>query len=140
MSDSPIAAVLRAVDALDIEACVSLLAPGCRLLATDGRVAEGVAQARALLGDFLGELNRTTHRVTAEWNPEPGVWIAELEATYELRDRGRHGPYPRVMVVRAGQDGITDLRFYGSHEPPLSDSERPYEEVRSGSGRWLPTL
>jgi hypothetical protein len=66
------------------------------------------------------------------------VWIAEMEAIYEMRDGARHGPYKRAVVVLADDQGITHLRFYGSHELPLT-SHRPYQEVQAGT-HWLPTL
>src|ERR1700756_4345133 len=99
MTGSPIAAVLRAVDSLDVDACVSMLSPTCRLLLADGRTANGAQQGRAVLGDFMAALHATTHRITSEWNPEPDVWIAEVEATYELLDRGLHGPYQRAVIL-----------------------------------------
>jgi ketosteroid isomerase-like protein len=138
VSGSPISAVLDALDALDTDALTALLAPSARLLRTDGRAATGVDEVRAALTEFVSELRANTHSITAEWHPEDGVWIAELDATYELRDGERHGPYRRAVVLRSGDDGITDLRFYGSHELPLA-AHRPYQDVRAGT-HWLPTL
>jgi hypothetical protein len=135
---SPLSGVLDTLDTLNVDAVIALFAPGGQLLRTDGRVADGVDEVRKSISDFVGPLRSTTHSISTEWHPEDGVWIAELTATYELRDGERHGPYPRVAVLRTGEDGITALRFYGSHELPLT-SHRPYQEVRAGS-HWLPTL
>jgi len=139
MPDSPITAVLRALDALDVAACVALFAPDGKLLTTDGRTATGVEQVGAVLSDFMSALRGTTHAVSSEWAVEDGVFVAEMVAHYELRDFGRHGPYPRAIVLRHGPGGITDLRFYGSHELPLATSTHPYQDVYA-AGHWMPTL
>jgi hypothetical protein len=41
-------------------------------------------------------------------------------------------------VIRGDENGISDLRIYGSHELPLT-SHAPYRDVSSGT-HWLPTL
>jgi hypothetical protein len=138
VAGSPISVVLDALDALDIDALVAQLAPGSCLLRTDGRAAEGTDEVRSALGEFVSELYGTTHSISDEWHPEDGVWIAEMEATYEMKNGTRHGPYKRAVVLRADERGITDIRFYGSHELPLN-AHRPYQEVRAGT-HWLPTL
>src|SRR5579863_640465 len=113
-------AVLRALDALDLEAAVALFAPDASLSTLFGETASGRDRVREVLGQFLGELRASHHDVGAEWNPEPGVWLAEMSATYELADFSRRGPYGRVMVLREGKDGIEQLRIYGGHELPLA--------------------
>jgi len=138
VSGSPISAIVDALDALDIDALVSQLAPDASLLRTDGRSADGVDEVRTALVEFVSELYGTTHTVSDEWHPEDGVWIAEMEAIYEMKNGVRHGPYKRAVVVRTDARGITQLRFYGSHELPLT-AEHPYREVRAGT-HWLPTL
>jgi hypothetical protein len=138
MPDSPLSVLLDKLDELDVDSVISQLAPGGDLLRTDGRVADGIDQVRESLNEFVAPLRATTHSITAEWHPEEGVWIAELDAGYELRDGERHGPYKRVAVLRTGEGGITSLHFYGSHELPLT-SHLPYREVRAGT-HWLPTL
>lgn len=139
MPESPVADVLAAIDALDIDAFTSMFAPVGKLMTADGRVANDRAQVQHLIREFVSDLRATTHRVTAEWHPEPDLWIAELDATYELNNYAQLGPYPRAMFLRKAPDGIHDLRFYGLHERPLTDSTRAYQEVYGG-GRWLPTL
>lgn len=139
VSESPVASVLAAIDALDIDAFTALFAPDGRLLTVDGRVANGSDEVRQVIGRFAQDLRGTSHRVTAEWHPEPDVWIAELDATYELTNYAQLGPYARAIVLRGGSGGIHELRFYGLHERPLIDSTRGYQEV-FGSGHWLPTL
>ncbi len=132
-------AVLRALDARDLDAGMSLFAPHAKLTTAFGESAEGLDQVRGVLGRLLTELRSTHHSVTAEWNPEPGVWIAEMTATYELSDFSERGPYQRVIVLRAGDDGIEQMNIYGAHETPLPQDGRPYREVQGPHG-WLPTL
>lgn len=139
MPRSPIATVLKAIDALDVETFTGLFAPEGRLMTVDGRIANGAAELRQVISRFIADLRATSHRQTAEWHPEPDVWIAELEATYELTNYAQLGPYARAIVLRDGSDGIRELRIYGLHERPLIDSTRGYQEV-FGAGHWLPTL
>jgi hypothetical protein len=139
MSDSPMLAVLAAIDALDLDTAISMVAADASFATPYGEQAQGREQVRALLGAFLAELRSTQHDVTSLWNPEPSVWIAEVSATYELNDFSRRGPYGRVFVLRAGDQGIEQLRIYGAHELPLAESGEPYREVRGPHG-WLPTL
>ncbi len=136
MSESPIDQLLSAIDKLDMDAVMALLAPDVRLLTADGRRAEGTAPVRELLADFLAMLRSCTHRITAEWHPDD-VWIAEIEATYELKDRTRIGALARAFVLRARSDGVADLHVYGASERPLSD--RPKAGIWL-EGRWLPPL
>lgn len=139
MSDSLLIAALAAIDSLDLDTTMALFAPDATLHTTYGEQAVGREQVRAELGMFFGELRSTQHEVTSLWNPEPGVWIAEMLATYELTDFSRRGPYGRAFVVRTGDHGILQLRIYGSHEQPLPESGLQYREVRGPHG-WLPTL
>ncbi len=139
MPESPVAAALAAIDALDVDAFSSMFAPDGRLMTTDGRVANDNQQVRHLITEFVGDLRATAHHVTAEWHPEADLWIAELDATYELTNYAQLGPFSRAMFLREDSEGIQDLRFYGLHERPLTDSTRAFQEVY-GSGRWLPTL
>jgi hypothetical protein len=137
MKGSPLDEFLGALDALDADAAMAVMAPDCRLLTVHGRRAEGAEAVRALLGDFLAALHSTSHRVTAQWHVD-GVWIAEVDACYELKDRVRIGDLPRAFVARAGPDGLTDVRVYGAHEGRLDDD-------RSGqglmfAGHWMPPL
>lgn len=139
MSDSALIAVLAAIDSLDLDTTMSLFAADATFHTTYGEQAVGREQVRGELGTFLGELRSTQHEVTSLWNPEPDVWIAEMLATYELSDFSRRGPYGRVFVARTGDEGIEQLRIYGSHELPLPESGLQYREVRGPHG-WLPTL
>ncbi|MGO9819060.1 MAG: hypothetical protein ACLPTJ_00225 [Solirubrobacteraceae bacterium] len=139
MPESPVASTLAAIDALDIDAFTALFAPDGRLLTVDGRIANGSSEVREVIGRFAAHLRATHHRLTAEWHPEPDVWIAELDATYELTNYAQLGPYARAIVLRNGSEGIRELRIYGLHERPLIESTRGYQEVY-GSGHWLPTL
>jgi uncharacterized protein (TIGR02246 family) len=138
MADSPISAVLSAMEALDVEGCIALFTPDGRLLTTDGEVAEGLNAVRAVLSNLFADLQAATYRVTAQWHPEDDVWIAEVDATYDLKEHGLRGPYPRAVVLRGGRE-IGELRVYGRHELPLTESSVPYREVLAGN-RWLATL
>jgi hypothetical protein len=138
VAGSPISELLDSLAALDIDAVIGRFAPNGSLLRTDGSEAAGADAVRKALSEFLADLRGTVYSITAEWHPEDGVWIAEVEATYDLTDGTRHGPYGRAIVLRADGTGITDLRFYGAHELPLV-AHLPYREVRAGT-HWLPTL
>lgn len=139
MSDSPIPVFLSAVDALDLEAAVSLFDREAVLNMAFGDEAVGEQQLRTVLSAFLAGLRATQHHLTSEWNPEAGVWIAEFSALYELRDFSRLGPYRRAVVVRTADHLIKQMAIYGAHELPLPEEGRPYTNVRGPHG-WLPTL
>jgi SnoaL-like domain len=138
VSQSPIDKLLGAIDKLDVEAAMALMAPDCRLLTADGRRAEGTGAVRGLLTDFLARLRSATHRITAQWHQDD-VWIAEVEANYELTDWMKTGTLPRVFVLRQGPAGLTAVHAYGAHEQPLSEYRTGEEGMRIG-GRWLPPL
>src|SRR2546428_11551061 len=138
MSESPIEQLLGAIDKRDVEGAMALMAPNCRLLAVDGRRAEGEAGVRALLTDFVATVRSTTHRITAQWHQDD-VWIAEVEATYELTDRLRIGALPRAFVLRDGPDGFVELHVYGAHERQLTEHRTGDEGMRIG-GQWIPPL
>ena len=139
MNESPIERLLAAIDRLDVEAVTALLAPEPRLLAVDGRRAEGTEEVRELVTAFLAALRSTTHEITAQWHVD-NVWIAEVDASYELRDFLRMDALPRAVVLREGPAGIADLRFYGAHEHPLSEHRTAEEWGRLVRGRWIPPL
>jgi hypothetical protein len=136
--ESPIERLLGAVDRLDLEAAMALMAPQGRMLAVDGRRAEGVDEVRELIADFLAHLRSTTHTITAQWHQDD-VWIAEVDATYELTDWLLTGSLPRAVILRAGPDGVTDVRVYGAHEPDLADEDPDPGAIHIG-GRWMPSL
>ena len=138
MSESPIAQLLDAVDRLDVQGAVALMAADARILVVDGRRAAGTEAIAELLTAFLSALRSTSHRITAQWNQDD-VWIAEVDASYELRDWLRLDALPRVFVARIGQDGIADLRVYGAHEHQLTE-HRTGEEGMWVGGRWVPPL
>ncbi len=128
---------LAAVDTLDPDAVRGLLAPECRLHMADGQAAQGREAVRDLLGAFLGTLRSTVHTITEQWHVHD-VWIAEVQARYELRDHLQL-TLPRVFIARHGPQGITDLRAYGAHERPLSE-HRTGEEGMWVGDRWIPPL
>ncbi len=117
---------------------MALIAPDCRMMVVDGRRVEGAEAVRELFTEFLGELRSTTHRIIAEWHLDD-VWIAEVEATYELTDMVRLGVRPRAFVAHEGPDGLVELHAYGAHERPLSAHEGGDGELRLG-GQWIPPL
>ena len=117
---------------------MALVAPDCRLLGVDGRRTEGADAVREMLTDFLATLRSTTHRVTAQWHQDD-VWIAEVEATYELTDRLKLDAVPRAFVLRDGSEGFVELHAYGARERPLTDHPSTEQGIRLG-GRWIPPL
>jgi hypothetical protein len=138
VSQSPIEQLLDAIDKRHVEGAMALIAPSCRLLVVDGRRAEGGAGVRELFTDFVATVRSSTHRITAQWHPD-GVWIAELETSYELTDWSKISALPRACVLREGPDGVAELHFYGAHERQLSDRRTGEEGMRIG-GRWIPPL
>ena len=136
MEASPITQWLDAIDRRDVG--LSVLAPDVRMLAADGRRAEGHDGVAELLGAFLGRLRLVEHRVTAQWHVDD-VWIAEVEATYETTDYFRTAPLPRAIIARTSAAGIDDLRIYGAHEHPVGE-HRTGEEGMWVGGRWVPPL
>jgi hypothetical protein len=138
VEQSPIAQLLEAIDGLDFDAAAALFADDCRVLTPDGRRAEGMQAVRELLADMRDSLRSTAHRITAQWHQE-NVWIAEVEATYELKDWLRLTALPRAFVLRDGPEGVIDLRVYGAHERPLSDHPTGEEGMWIGE-RWMPPL
>jgi hypothetical protein len=118
---------------------MSQFAPAAVVTMPFGEEAVGDQQIRSQLREFIAELRATQHHLTSEWNPEPGVWIAELTATYELTDFSRRGPYKRAIIVHADDDRIDRMSIYGAHELPLAEEDHPYTNVRGPHG-WLPTL
>jgi SnoaL-like domain len=138
VAESPISQLLSALDRLDVDGAMALFAPDARILMADGRRAEGAQGIRALLEGFVEAIRQTSHEVTAEWHPD-GVWIAEVSASYHLKDRLRTGALPRIFVIRAGKRGIDDARVYGAHEHPLDEHHGGEEGMWLG-GRWIPPL
>lgn len=138
MDPSPIARLLADIDRLDLEAVAASFAPDADLLMVDGRRAHGIDALREVLGEFISHLRATTHEVTAQWH-EDGVWIAELDATYELQDYSQTGPLPRALILREGPEGIHDLRVYGAHEHLLAEHRTGEEGMWVGQ-RWIPPL
>jgi hypothetical protein len=138
VSESPIEQVLTAIDTLDVDAIIGRFAPDVGLLTVDGRRAAGIEAARELLLSFLGQLRSASHRIIAQWH-EDDVWIAEVEASYELADLMQLNALPRAFVLRAGPAGISELHAYGAHEQPLSEHRTGSEGLWAG-GRWIPPL
>ena len=138
MSNSPIEQLLEAIDRLDVDGVSALLAPDARCLSADGRRAEGREAVRELIGDLLTRLRSATHRITSQWRVDD-VWIAEVDANYELQDWLQLNDLPRVFVLRMGAEGIADLRVYGAHEHPLTEHRTGEEGMWVGS-RWIPPL
>ena len=139
MPETPLQAVLHALETLDADAAVALFAPDGSLETVFGQRADGRDQVRTLLGAFFAGLRATHYELTSEWHPEEGLWVGELTANYELADRSRRGPYRRAVVVRCASAGIQEMSLYGAHELPLSESGHAYAEVRGADG-WMPTL
>jgi hypothetical protein len=139
VNESPIERLLAATDALDIDALVALFAPDGRLLAADGRRAEGTEAVRELLASILGALRSTSHEIKAQWQVD-GAWIAEIEADYELRDFHRVGAVPLALVVRTGPEGIVDVHIYGAQEHPPGEHDTGEEWGTMVRGHWIPPI
>ena len=138
MSESPIEELLGAMDGMDVEAVVALFEPEARLVSADGQRAEGTQAVREVISAFIATLRSTTHRITAQWHVD-NAWIAEVDASYELRDWLQLNALPRAVVLREGPAGIADVRFYGAHEQQLSDHPTGGEGMWVGE-RWIPPL
>jgi hypothetical protein len=138
VSESPIEALLDAFDRLDADAIVAMSAPECRVRTADGRAAEGRQAVGELIASLIAELRSTSHRIVAQWHVD-AVWIAEVEASYELKDWLRLNALPRAYVVREGPDGICEVHAYGAHERPLTDHRTGDEGMWIGE-RWIPPL
>jgi hypothetical protein len=128
---------LTAVDRLDGDAVMALCAEECTFSSVDGRHAEGRQAVGQLLKDFLSQLRSTTHQVTSQWH-EGDTWIAEVRATYELRDWLLIENLPRAFFVQMGAGGIIAVRTYGGHEHPLSDRDEGGDSSRIGGRPFLP--
>jgi hypothetical protein len=142
VSDSPIEQLLRALDSLDVDAAVALMTPDCRLRTADGRRAVGADAVRELLTEFVAAVRSMTHRITGHWH-EHEVWIAEVEADYELQDWLKLTALPRAFIVRTRAGALADIRAYGAHERPLADHNATAEGTCDGlliGGRWIPPL
>jgi hypothetical protein len=137
VEQSPLVDLLAAIDKLDIDQVMDLCAPDCRLMAVDGRQAEGRRATRQLLVDFLDQIRSTTHQITAQWH-QGDVWFAEVLATYELKDWLKTEGLRRAFVIRVGPDGICDVRVYGANERELSDHRSGEEPFRIGGRLVLP--
>lgn len=137
MEQSPLVNLLVAIDKLDIDEMMALCSPECRLMAVDGRRAEGREATRQLLVDFLDQIRSTSHEITAQWH-QGDVWFAEVLATYELKDWLKVEGLPRAFVIRTGADGIRDIRVYGANERELSDHRSGNEPFRIGGRLVLP--
>ena len=138
MKESALEQLLAAIDGLDVEAVMALVGPEPRFLAADGRRAAGAGAVRALVTELLGALRATTHRITAEWHLDD-VWIAEVEADYELQDFLELNALPRVFILRTAEGLILDIRVYGAHEHLLTDHRTGEEGMWIGT-RWVPPL
>jgi ketosteroid isomerase-like protein len=138
MGESPIGPFCAAIDSLDADAVMALIAPGGELVLVDGSRAQGTDAVRQLLSDFFKLLRSTTHHVSAEWH-DGDVWIAEIAATYERADGMRTGELARAMVLHEQADGIAAVRVYGMQPPLLADPPGQEEGLRLG-GRWIPPL
>jgi SnoaL-like domain len=137
VEESPFAGLLAAVDQLDHDAVMALCAENCYMTTNDGRHAEGRQAVGQLLKDFFSQLRSTTHRITSQWH-DGGTWIAEVLATYELRDFLLIEDLPRAFFVQVADDGIASVRTYGANERPLSDHATGDELTRVGGRPFLP--
>jgi hypothetical protein len=137
MSESPIEQLLAACDKRDADLVMALCAPDIRFRTADGRHAEGTQAVRELLASFLSTLRSTHHRLLTQWHIGE-MWIAEVEADYELEDWLQLKALPRAFFLRASAEGIAELRVYGAHERPLTEHDRGEEGTWIGGRPMLP--
>ena len=138
MSGSPIEELLSAIDVLDLDRTLALLAPECTFLMADGHAGAGHEALGEALGELFAHLHRVEHRISAQWHVDE-VWIAELEADYELTDRSRLLALPRALILRKEEQGISDLRVYGAHEREIYERDLAPGGLVIG-GRYMPPL
>jgi hypothetical protein len=138
VDESPIQRLIDAIDHLDASAVAAMCAKDCKMLSVNGARANGIDAVKAMVAEYLAGLRSSHHRITAEWHLD-NVWIAEMEATYELRDRLLMRDLPRAMFLRDGPDGFCDLRVYGAHERSILDRPTGEEGMWVGE-RWIPPL
>jgi hypothetical protein len=138
MNDSPIEKLLEALDRLDVEAVLALMAPDGKLLRADGRRAQGKDAVREVVTELVNALRSASYRVAAQWHHDD-VWIAEVEVSYEFRDWLQLNAIPRAFFVYDGPDGIADIHVYGAHERPITEHRTGEEGMRLGD-RWIPPL
>jgi len=139
VNESSIERLLAAVDALDVEAVVALFAEEARVLAADGRRAEGAEEVRELVTPALASLRSTSYEIMGQWQVDD-VWIAEVDASYELRDFYGVDAVPLAFIMRSGPEGIVDARFYRAHERPVSEHDAGEQWGRLVRGHWIPLL
>jgi hypothetical protein len=138
VNESPLEALLESFDRLDIEGVMALLAPDPQFLLVDGRRADGAEEVRELVTSLVSDLRSTAHRIVSQWHQDD-VWIAEVEADYELADWLQRKALPRAVFVRHGPDGISELHVYGAHERPIAEHRTGEEGMWLGD-RWIPPL
>jgi hypothetical protein len=138
VEESLLTRLLEAIDRLDADAVMELMAPEVRFMTVDGRRAEGFGPTRHLLESFLSDVRSTTHEITSQWHVDD-AWIAEVNATYVLQDHLEIRDRPRVFVLRKGPQGVTDFRAYGAREQPLTE-HRTGEDGTWLRERWIPPL
>ena len=138
MERSPVEQLLAAVDRRDVEGVMALVVPEVRASGRRWKPRRRGRGGAELLAEFLATLRSTAHRITAQWQ-EDDVWIAEVDADYELQDCLELKALPRVFIVRTGDGAIADLRVYGAHEHPLTDHRTGEEGMWIGT-RWVPPL
>lgn len=138
MSSSPIETLLDSFDRLDVEGVMGLLAPDPRLRLADGRRADGAEAVRELVAGLIAELRSTAHRIVSQWHQDD-VWIAEVEADYELTDWLELKALPRAFFLKQAPDGISEVHVYGAHEHPIAEHRTGEEGMWIGE-RWIPPL
>jgi hypothetical protein len=138
LSASPIERFIDAIDVLDVETAVTLMGPDCVLLTTTGDTAEGAGPVSKLLAEFLDPVRSTAHRILTHWHVDD-VWIAEVEADYELTNDTRIGSLPRAIFWASQPNGSAVVHFYGAHEGAIRDLGKPAGAMLL-DGHWIPPL
>jgi len=117
---------------------VALMGPDCRMLAATGRSYEGAGAVSNMIVELFEVVRSTSHRILTQWQLDD-VWIAELEANYELTNDARIGGLPRAMFWRSQPNGSAVLHIYGAHERDIRAFGRPAGALLL-DGDWIPPL
>src|SRR5438128_2736436 len=103
--------LFAAVDTRDPAAPLEHLTDDIRFRFGNGPEVNGKAEFERGGVDFFGSLGGIRHDVTALWEPEPDVAIAEMQVHYTRLDGSRIS-LPCVNVFRFRDDLIADYVIY----------------------------
>lgn len=117
---------------------MALIGPEGRMLTASGSTVEGAEDVSEMLTELFDALRSTAHRIISQWHVDD-VWIAELEADYELKSDAQVRRLPRAIIWRSQASGSAVVHVYGAHEKDIRDLGEPAGAMLLG-GRWIPPL